>query len=117
MSEYYEFTDGQEGAKSTSNRSIPEMKIIPALGTHAPMTDPQIRSMYGDKLADKTPSPFIVHDWRKDVVTIGHAPADMVNEATDGMVNCEWPAQLNRCVRNENSKITFCFIIPAMSDP
>ena len=31
-------------------------------------------------------------------VTIGHAPAEMVSEATYGMVNEPWPAQLNRLV-------------------
>jgi len=79
-----------------------ELTILPALGTHAPMTDVQIRSMFGDKLADKNPSPFVVHDWRNDVVTIGHAPADMVKEATGGMVNTPWPAQLNRIVWEGN---------------
>jgi len=53
--------------------------VLPALGTHAPMTDSQIRTMFGDDLADMEPSPFVVHDWRNDVVTIGHAPAEMVS--------------------------------------
>mmetsp|Transcript_31258 Transcript_31258/g.46220 ORF Transcript_31258/g.46220 Transcript_31258/m.46220 type:complete len:214 (+) Transcript_31258:139-780(+) len=86
-----------------------ELTILPALGTHAPMTDVQIRSMFGDKLADKNPSPFVVHDWRNDVVTIGHAPADMVKEATGGMVNTPWPAQLNRIVWEGNHDLgEFC---------
>lgn len=55
-----------------------QITILPALGTHVPMTDWQIRSMYGEELATMQPSPFVVHDWRKDVVTIGHAPKEMV---------------------------------------
>ena len=72
-------------AKSNASRcseSRPDITILPALGTHAPMTSQQIRSMFGDALAEKQPDPFVVHDWRSDVVTIGTAPADMVRSAT-----------------------------------
>ena len=88
-------------AKSNASRcseSRPDITILPALGTHAPMTSQQIRSMFGDALAEKQPDPFVVHDWRSDVVTIGTAPADMVRSATNGMVEQEWPAQLNKLV-------------------
>ena len=47
----------------------PEIKIMPALGTHQPMTPDQTRKMFGDGLADVYPSPFVVHDWREDVVS------------------------------------------------
>ena len=30
------------------------------------------------QLAAKDPSPFVVHDWRNDVETIGHVPSEMV---------------------------------------
>ena len=83
---------------SSCSESRPNITILPALGTHAPMTSQQIRSMFGDALADKQPDPFVVHDWRNDVVTIGTAPADMVRSATNGMVEQEWPAQLNKLV-------------------
>lgn len=57
----------------------PEMKILPALGTHMPMTDDEKRSMFGKELAEMEPTPFIVHNWRTDVETIGHVPAEMVS--------------------------------------
>ena len=41
---------------------------------------------------------FRVHDWRNDVVTIGHVPAEFVAEATEGIYRKPWPAQLNRLV-------------------
>jgi nickel-dependent lactate racemase len=71
-------------------------EILPALGTHSPMTDSQINEMY--KGVPK--SLFRVHDWRKDVVTTGTIPGEFVAEITEGALNYEWPAQLNRLVYN-----------------
>ena len=40
-----------------------------------------------------------MHNWREDVVTIGHVPSSMVEDATYGMVkDTPWPAQLNKLV-------------------
>ena len=75
------------------------LQIMPALGTHLPMSSRQIKKMFGVELASLSPSPFVIHDWRNDVVTIGHVPCDMVSSATHGLVNdTEWPAQLNKLV-------------------
>ena len=64
--ELTEFTWEYYGEKLTD--------ILPALGTHTPMTDEQISIMYG-----KTPrNLFRDHDWRNDVVTLGYVPADYV---------------------------------------
>jgi nickel-dependent lactate racemase len=68
--------------------------ILPALGTHSPMTEAQIDEMF--KGVPK--SLFRVHDWRNDVVTIGTVPGEFVSEITDGALNYSWPAQLNRLV-------------------
>lgn len=77
---------------------VPKIEILPALGTHAAMTPEEVRKMFGAALADMEPSPFYVHDWRNDVVTIGEVPASMVEEATRGMLDRPWPAQLNKLV-------------------
>jgi len=69
---------------------------MPALGTHAPMTPEQCKIMFGEEMCKS--DIFRVHDWRNDVVTIGHAPAEMVEAATNGMVKKKWPAQLNKLV-------------------
>jgi nickel-dependent lactate racemase len=108
--EYYNFfpiDDGDIGNSSmTSNQSAtPQIQIIPALGTHAPMTRHQIAQMFGSKLAYKNPDPFVVHNWRSDVVTIGHAPESMVQEATRGMVSEKWPAQLNQLVWDKRREL------------
>ena len=70
--------------------------ILPALGTHSPMTDKQLSEMYKGVPKEL----FRVHDWRKDVVTIGTVPGEFVSEITDGALNYSWPAQLNRLVFN-----------------
>lgn len=70
--------------------------ILPALGTHAPMTRNEISEMYKGVPTDL----FRVHDWRNDVVTAGTVPAEFVSEITEGKLNYSWPAQLNRLVMN-----------------
>jgi len=70
--------------------------ILPALGTHAPMTGTQISEMYKDVPKDL----FRVHDWRNDVVTTGTVPGEFISEITEGKLNYSWPAQLNRLVMN-----------------
>jgi nickel-dependent lactate racemase len=70
--------------------------ILPALGTHAPMTENEISEMYKDVPKDL----FRVHDWRNDVVTAGTVPGEFVSGITEGKLNYSWPAQLNRLVMN-----------------
>lgn len=66
--------------------------IMPALGTHTPMTTEQISKMFG-----RTPQNlFRIHDWRHDVVTLGRVPGEYVSELTEGKLNYSWPAQVNK---------------------
>ena len=66
--------------------------ILPALGTHTPMTDEQISHMFG-----QTPKElFRVHDWRNDVITLGTVPAEFVKEVSEGACDFTWPAQVNK---------------------
>ncbi len=70
--------------------------ILPALGTHVPMSDEQLTEMFRDVPKNL----FRVHDWRKDVVTVGTVPGKFVSEITGGALDYEWPAQLNKLVYN-----------------
>jgi len=72
--------------------------ILPALGTHAPMAESELEEMFKGIPKDL----FRVHDWRKDVVTIGTVPGEFVSKITDGALDYSWPAQLNRLVYNGN---------------
>ncbi len=66
--------------------------ILPALGTHSPMTEKQIAHMFG-KIP---PSLFSIHDWRHDLKTLGEVPADFIHQVSEGQLNYPWPAQVNR---------------------
>ena len=66
--------------------------VMPALGTHSPMTDEQIKTMFGSIPAEK----FRVHDWRNDVVTIGTVPGEYVSEVTEGKLDYPLNAQVNK---------------------
>ena len=69
--------------------------ILPALGTHTPMTEAQISHMFGE-----TPkSLFRDHDWRNDVITLGEVPAAYVREVSEGKVDFSWPVQVNRLLQ------------------
>ncbi|MGA3051115.1 MAG: lactate racemase domain-containing protein [Chitinispirillaceae bacterium] len=66
--------------------------ILPALGTHAPMTGQEISLMFGD--LPKTL--FHAHAWRSDCVTLGEIPADFVEHASGGLVAYSIPVAVNR---------------------
>jgi nickel-dependent lactate racemase len=70
--------------------------ILPALGTHVPMSDEQISKMFG-----KVPKNlFRPHDWRNDIVTVGEVPAEYVHQVSEGRVSYPWPAQVNKLLIN-----------------
>jgi len=63
--------------------------VLPAVGTHTPMTREQISKMFGDV----SPDLFRDHDWREGVRTLGEVPADFVRQVSEGAVDFSWPAQ------------------------
>ncbi len=66
--------------------------ILPALGTHYPMTDQEIDRMFGSIPHEL----FRVHDWRSSLVTLGTVPKSFVEEVSDGKVSYDWAAQVNK---------------------
>lgn len=69
--------------------------VLPALGTHKPMTDHEIQTMYGPTPRDL----FRVHDWRNDIVTLGEVPAEFIRNVSEGKLDYSWPAQVNKILR------------------
>ena len=66
--------------------------ILPALGTHVPMTKMEIREMFGQTPLEL----FREHNWRTELVTLGEVPAEFVHRVSEGRVDYSWPAQVNR---------------------
>ena len=72
--------------------------ILPALGTHMPMSPKELTKMFpGVPL-----SLFREHKWRTDVVTLGEVPADYIKEISENRVNYSWPAQVNKMLVEGN---------------
>jgi nickel-dependent lactate racemase len=68
--------------------------VLPALGTHKAMSTDRIAAMFGDV----PPGLFHAHNWRDDVETIGIVPSEFIHEQSEGKLDYEWPAQVNRLI-------------------
>jgi nickel-dependent lactate racemase len=64
-------------------RDKSEITILPALGTHAPLTNEEIRLMFGE-IPENV---FLIHDWRNDVVNLGTIPSDYIEDISDQKLN------------------------------
>ena len=72
-----------------------EVDIMPALGTHEPMTREECRAFFGEDVPFKK---IIVHNWRKDVVKIGEVPGEYVSEVSDGLVTDKIDVEVNKLI-------------------
>ena len=66
--------------------------ILPTLGTHNPMTEAQLRMMYGESIPLDT---FKVHDWRNGVVKKGEVSGEMLSELSGGKVAYSVDVEVN----------------------
>lgn len=76
-----------------------QVDIMPALGTHVPMTKEEWVTFFGEGV------PFdrmIVHNWRNDVVKIGEVPASFVSEVSEGLVNSSIDVEVNRRIMDSS---------------
>ena len=72
--------------------------ILPALGTHVPVTKQQWDAMFGDIPYDT----MLVHNWRTDVVKLGEVPGEYLSEITDGLWTEPVGVEVNRRVMDES---------------
>lgn len=72
--------------------------ILPALGTHSPMTEIEIHEMFGNIPLNL----FRVHNWREDLITLGEVPSQFLKNISEGKVNYSWPAQVNKLIVEGN---------------
>ena len=71
-----------------------EVDVLPALGTHVPVTKEEAAKMFGDIPFEK----FIAHNWRTDVVKIGEVPADYLEEISEGLWHDAVDVEINKLV-------------------
>jgi len=65
--------------------------VLPAIGTHFPMTDEEIQTMFGNVPRNL----FRVHDWRNALTTLGEVPAAFVEEVSEGKIDYGIPIQVD----------------------
>ena len=71
--------------------------VLPALGTHVPVSESQWKTMFGDIPYGK----MIVHNWRTDVVRLGEVPSDAVEKISEGLWKDPVSVEVNRRLMDE----------------
>lgn len=71
-----------------------EVDVMPALGTHDPMTPAQAAMMFPTIPYEK----LIAHNWRNDVVKLGEVPAEFVAKVSDGLWQESLSVEINQRV-------------------
>lgn len=72
--------------------------ILPSIGTHYPMTESEIKKMYGEIPLNL----FRIHDWRNGLVTLGTVPSDYIKEISKGAVDYNIPIQVDKLLVEGN---------------
>ena len=67
--------------------------ILPALGTHVPMSEKQLRMMFGEEIPLER---FIPHDWINDLEPLGTLPEDYLSTLSDGQMKTSVTVAVNR---------------------
>ena len=69
-----------------------KVDIMPTLGTHSPMSEEQLRMMFGDTIPLER---FKVHDWRNGVRQVGEVPGKLMHELSGGLVDYDVRVQVD----------------------
>jgi nickel-dependent lactate racemase len=72
--------------------------ILPALGTHCPMSEKELETMFGN-VPKKL---FLVHDWRSGCERLGEIPAEIIAAESEGAVRFPIPVDINRNLIKNN---------------
>ena len=70
-----------------------EIDIMPALGTHEPMTKAEWTAFFGEGVPFEK---MIVHNWRTDVTKIGEVPGEFVSSVSEGLVTSKIDVEVNK---------------------
>ncbi len=78
-----------------------QVDILPALGTHVPMSEEELDEMYTSIPHDR----FLVHNWKTDTIKIGEVPAEFVKEISAGYFCEAVPVEINKRVLDKSYDI------------
>lgn len=67
--------------------------IMPALGTHMPMSHEEIDIFFGPDIPKDI---FIEHKWRDEIVKVGEVPGSYVKEVSDGLIDNTIDVEINK---------------------
>lgn len=76
-----------------------QIDILPALGTHEPMTEQECNEMFGEGIPKEC---IIAHDWRNDVVKIGEVPGYFIKEITEGLADDTIAVEVNKRIMDSS---------------
>ena len=74
------------------------IEIMPALGTHVPMTDRELDLMFPGIPHDI----FRAHDWRNSLVRLGTVPSEFIKEITSGKLDFPIHCEINSLLTDGN---------------
>ncbi len=76
-----------------------KIDIMPALGTHAPMTEQQLRMMFGNQIPLDA---FLVHNWRNDTISLGTISTEKIESLSCGKLHFDVKVQVNKILFENN---------------
>ncbi|HZJ82747.1 MAG TPA: lactate racemase domain-containing protein, partial [Clostridia bacterium] len=80
-------------------KDICKVDILPALGTHMPMSHEEIEIFFGKDIPKES---FLVHNWREDVVKVGEVPGEYVKEVSDGLIDEKIDVEINKVLLDKS---------------
>ena len=69
------------------------INIMPALGTHFPMTEEQCHMMFGDSIPMDA---YLPHDWRNSLIELGEIPSSRISELSEGKLDFTMQVGVNK---------------------
>jgi len=72
--------------------------ILPAIGTHSPMTEAQIAEMYGSLPKAR----YHNHQWRTGLYHFGEVPSEFIQEVSGGKLDYSIPVAINKLLVDGN---------------
>ena len=69
------------------------VSVMPALGTHVPMTRAELQEMFGESIPCEA---YLQHDFRRDIQEVGIIPGEYINSISGGLFTQAVRVEINR---------------------